>query len=193
MRGPSGRHSRWILAALLAPIVFSCVSTLAGQIIPPQDVIVLSGIVTMSTTTDGRRTYITLPAQKPGQPLRAGFVVQYFPTPPSPPFGFDGQAKVIFGVGFVMIKPVDRLGWLFKLPQCCSALPSLGSETDRITLLTGERGATEIASNLLTVGAVGVEHYWWEPEDVKFPATHEEFVKWHEEQLKHLLSQPVRT
>jgi hypothetical protein len=151
----------------------------AGQL---PEATILQGTVTITTTGNGKFTYISMPPKALGAPLSAAFVVS-FAHPSDSPIKFEGEAELIYDGRLLVVIPSQGQGWVFRLDLMHSVLPAAahpGRESN---------GPPKAGGSLLpTVPAkvVAIEQRWWERDDSPFPTTHDEFVKWHQQLLRNV-------
>lgn len=127
-----------------------------AQKIRPTEAVVFKGIVTITTSSDGMWTFVTLPPVEAGKPLAAAFALQYDNAATSP-ISFKGEGELVFTKIALMVKARDGRTWLFKLPEYGGDIPA---------------GAS-------VVEPIGIARYTWRPAEHVFPSSHDEFVERH--------------
>lgn len=145
-----------LFAGLLTPSVQKVVPTRAWQ---------REGLVTMSTSSDGLWTYVTMPPSAGKNALDAALVVQYPRSSPCSPIEFEGRAVLEYrsageeklpSVLALGVKPESRRGWFFRLPQ-------FGGDTP--------------AGLAVVEPIAGIAIYMWDAHDRAAPSSHRQFVK----------------
>jgi hypothetical protein len=132
------------------------------------EITMVHGTVTITTTGDGRYTYLSMPPRVIGAPLSAAFVVTYARSTDSP-IEFEGDAELIYDGRLLVVIPSLHSGWVFRL----DLHPGVVEQAGGGPLLA-------VPSNVLSI-----EKRWWDRSDFPFPTTHEDFVKWHQQLLKN--------
>jgi hypothetical protein len=138
---------------------------------------ILQGNVTITTTGNGKFTYISMPPRALGAPLSAAFVVSYA-HPGDSPIKFEGEAELIYDGRLLVVIPSVGQGWVFRLDLMHTVLKHPAPEGN---------GPPEAATSRLPMvpaKVVAIEQRWWDRDDFPFPTTHDEFVKWHQQLLR---------
>ncbi len=185
MRPSASPRSSWFGAVVAFSMLLAALPAVAGntsRMGQSPETTILQGTVTITTTRNGKFTYISMPPRALGAPLSAAFVVSYA-HPGDSPIKFEGGAELIYDGRLLVVIPSIGQGWVFRLDLMHTVLKAAAHPAPEAT---GQLKAATRRLPMVPANVVAIEQRWWDRDDFPFPTTHDEFVKWHQQLLRNL-------